>query len=504
MLLTLSIAIPAISSLLVLLLPRTSVSLIRWTALGASVVAFLVSLAVYANFQVGEAAFQMVEKLPWIPSIGAEWHLGVDGISLFLVVLTTLLTVLCILSSWNSINERVQEFHFFFLLLEAGMIGVFVALDLFVFYVMWEVMLVPMFFLIGVWGGKNRLYATIKFFLFTMAGSVLMLAGILYVYFHTLDPETGKNTFNLLMATEQSKYALDVQRWLFLAFGLAFAIKVPLFPLHTWLPDAHTEAPTAGSVILAGVLLKMGTYGFLRFCLPMFPQATLEFVPWISWLALIGIVYGALVAMVQKDMKKLVAYSSVAHLGFVMLGTFALNQQGLTGSLLQQINHGISTGALFLLVGVVYERRHTRLIADYGGIAKVMPVYATLFMIIALSSIGLPITNGFVGEFLILLGTFSSNTVYGVIATSGVILAAVYLLWMYQRVFYGKIVHEENSKLKDITVLEAFPIVVLVVLAIWIGVFPDPLIVRMEPSLQLVLDRFQQSEFSQLIGTFPK
>lgn len=504
MLLTLSIAIPAISSLLVLLLPRTSVSLIRWTALGASVVAFLVSLAVYANFQVGEAAFQMVEKLPWIPSIGAEWHLGVDGISLFLVVLTTLLTVLCILSSWNSINERVQEFHFFFLLLEAGMIGVFVALDLFVFYVMWEVMLVPMFFLIGVWGGKNRLYATIKFFLFTMAGSVLMLAGILYVYFHTLDPETGKNTFNLLMATEQSKYALDVQRWLFLAFGLAFAIKVPLFPLHTWLPDAHTEAPTAGSVILAGVLLKMGTYGFLRFCLPMFPQATLEFVPWISWLALIGIVYGALVAMVQKDMKKLVAYSSVTHLGFVMLGTFALNQQGLTGSLLQQINHGISTGALFLLVGVVYERRHTRLIADYGGIAKVMPVYATLFMIIALSSIGLPITNGFVGEFLILLGTFSSNTVYGVIATSGVILAAVYLLWMYQRVFYGKIVHEENSKLKDITVLEAFPIVVLVVLAIWIGVFPDPLIVRMEPSLQLVLDRFQQSEFSQLIGTFPK
>ncbi|MBL0060508.1 MAG: NADH-quinone oxidoreductase subunit M [bacterium] len=503
MLLTLCIAIPAVASLLVLLLPRTSPNVIRWTALGASIAAFLVSLVVYANFQVGEGAFQMVEKLPWIPSIGAEWHLGVDGISLFLIVLTTLLTVLCVISSWHSIHERVQEYFFFFLLLEAGMVGVFAALDLFVFYVMWEVMLVPMFFLIGVWGGQRRLYATIKFFLFTMAGSVLMLAGILYVYFHTLDPETGKHTFNLLMATDQSKYALDVQRWLFLAFGLAFAIKVPLFPLHTWLPDAHTEAPTAGSVILAGVLLKMGTYGFLRFCLPMFPQATLQFVPWISWLALIGIVYGALVAMVQKDMKKLVAYSSVAHLGFVMLGTFALNQQGLTGSLLQQINHGISTGALFLLVGVVYERRHTRLIADYGGIAKVMPVYAVLFLIIALSSIGLPMTNGFVGEFLILLGTFSSNTFYGVIATSGVILAAVYLLWMYQRVFYGKIVHEENSKLKDITLVEGLPIVVLVVLAIWIGVYPDPLIVRMEPSLQLVLEKFQQSEFSQLIGVMP-
>ena len=503
MLLTLCIAIPAVASLLVLLLPRTSPNVIRWTALGASIAAFLVSLAVYANFQVGVGAFQMVEKLPWIPSIGAEWHLGVDGISLFLIVLTTLLTVLCIISSWHSIHERVQEYFFFFLLLEAGMVGVFAALDLFVFYVMWEVMLVPMFFLIGVWGGQRRLYATIKFFLFTMAGSVLMLAGILYVYFHTLDPETGKHTFNLLMATEQSKYGLDVQRWLFLAFGLAFAIKVPLFPLHTWLPDAHTEAPTAGSVILAGVLLKMGTYGFLRFCLPMFPQATLEFVPWISWLALIGIVYGALVAMVQKDMKKLVAYSSVAHLGFVMLGTFALNQQGLTGSLLQQINHGISTGALFLLVGVVYERRHTRLIADYGGIAKVMPVYAVLFLIIALSSIGLPTTNGFVGEFLILLGTFSSNTFYGVVATSGVILAAVYLLWMYQRVFYGKIVHEENNKLKDITLVEALPILVLVVLAIWIGVYPDPLIVRMEPSLQLVLEKFQQSEFSQMIGVMP-
>jgi len=503
MLLTLCFAIPAVTSLIVLLLPRTSPGLIRGVALAGALASFLVSLVILVSFQVGVAEFQMVEKLQWIPSIGAEWHLGVDGISLFLIVLTTLLTVLCLLASWHSIHERVQEYHFFFLLLEAGMIGVFAALDLFVFYVMWEVMLVPMFFLIGVWGGQRRLYATIKFFLFTMAGSVLMLAGVLYMYFHTVDPETGKHTFNLLLATAQSNYALDVQRWLFLAFGLAFAIKVPLFPLHTWLPDAHTEAPTAGSVILAGVLLKMGTYGFLRFCLPMFPQATLEFVPWISWLSLIGITYGALVAMVQKDMKKLVAYSSVAHLGFVMLGTFALNQQGLTGSLLQQINHGISTGALFLLVGVVYERRHTRMIADYGGIAKVMPLYAVLFLIIALSSIGLPTTNGFVGEFLILMGAFASNKLYGVIATSGVILAAVYLLWMYQRVFYGQIVHEENLKLRDITMFEAAPILVLIVLAIWIGVYPDPILARMEPSLQLLLDKFQQGEFSQLHGVLP-
>ncbi|MCL4304380.1 NADH-quinone oxidoreductase subunit M [bacterium] len=500
MLLTLCIAIPALTSLLVLLVPRTSPGLVRVLALAGSLVTFLVSLSVLSIFKVGEASFQMIEKVPWVPSIGADWHLGVDGISLFLIVLTTLLTVLCILASWHSIQDRVHEYHFFFMLLEAGMIGVFAALDLFVFYVMWEVMLVPMFFLIGVWGGQRRLYATIKFFLFTMAGSVLMLAGVLYLYFHTIDPETQRNTFNLLHVTAQSSYSIGTQTWLFLAFGLAFAIKVPLFPLHTWLPDAHTEAPTAGSVILAGVLLKMGTYGFLRFCLPIFPEATLEFVPWVSWLSIIGITYGAMVAMVQKDMKKLVAYSSVAHLGFVMIGMFALNQQGLAGSLLQQINHGISTGALFLLVGVVYERRHTRLIADYGGIAKVMPVYAALFMIVALSSIGLPITNGFVGEFLILVGTFASNTLYGVIATSGVILAAVYLLWMYQRVFYGKLIHEANQKLKDITLFEATPIVVLIVLALWIGIYPDPLLVRMEPSLQLVLEKFQQVQLSQLQG----
>jgi NADH-quinone oxidoreductase subunit M len=482
-----------------MIIPASSERMIRAISLIGALATFAISLAVYANFVPGEPGYQMEERLPWVQSIGAEWHLGIDGISLFLVLLTTLLSALCIISSWDSITTRVKEYHFFFLLLEAGMIGVFCALDLFVFYVMWEVLLVPMFFLIGIWGGPRRIYATIKFFLFTMAGSVVMLAGILYVYFHTVDPATGSHTFNLILATEQSKFPFEIQTWLFLAFAFEFAIKVPIFPLHTWLPDAHTEAPTAGSVILAGVLLKLGTYGFLRICLPMFPQASLHFVPLISILAIIGIIYGALVAMVQKDIKKLVAYSSVAHLGFVMLGTFALNIEGLTGSLLQQINHGISTGALFLLVGVIYDRRHTRDVSDFGGLAKKMPLYASMFLIIALSSIGLPGTNGFVGEFLILLGTFASNSVYAIIATSGVILAAVYLLWMYQRVFFGKIVHEANERLKDITWREAVPIGVLIVFVVWIGVYPETFISRMQPSLEHVLSRFQAANLSQVV-----
>lgn len=499
MLLSFCIAIPVLSAILLLLVPKGNDSAVRWLSLVGTLAAFAISLGIYAGFVPGQADYQMIERVPWVPSIGAEWHLGIDGISLYLVMLTTLLSVICIISSWGSVHERVKEYHFFFLLLETGMLGVFCALDLFLFYVMWEVMLVPMFFLIGVWGGKNRIYATVKFFLFTMAGSVLMLIGILYMYFHTTDPTTGTYTFNLLLTTAQSSYPQNIQMWLFLAFALAFAIKVPLFPVHTWLPDAHTEAPTAGSVILAGVMLKMGTYGFLRFCLPMFPEATVTFVPTISILALIGITYGALVAMVQKDIKKLVAYSSVAHLGYVMLGTFALNIEGLTGSLLQQINHGISTGALFLLVGVVYDRRHTRLLADYGGIAKVMPFYATLFLIIALSSIGLPGLNGFVGEFLILLGTFAANPLYAVIGASGVILAAVYLLWAYQRMFFGEITHEENKNLTDINAREALSICVLAGLAIWIGVYPEPFVSRMEPSLALVLTKFQSSGLSQLV-----
>jgi NADH-quinone oxidoreductase subunit M len=490
--LSLCIAIPFITALLILLVPRANAQVVRWIAVAGTLAAFAVSMGIYAGFVPGDGKYQLVEQIPWITSIGASWHIGVDGISLFLVLLTTLLSVLCIISSW-SVQDRIKEYHFFFLLLEGALLGVFCALDLFLFFVFWELVLVPMFFLIGVWGGPRRVYATLKFFLYTMAGSALMMVGILYVYFNTADPVTSKHTFDLILATDQAKFPLEVQTWLFLGFALAFAIKVPLFPLHTWLPDAHTEAPTAGSVILAGVLLKMGTYGFLRFCLPMFPAATMKFVPLISILAVIGIIYGALVAMVQKDVKRLVAYSSVAHLGFVMLGTFALNLEGLSGSLLQQINHGISTGALFLLVGVIYERRHTRQISDFGGIAKVMPIYATLFLIITLSSIGLPGTNGFVGEFLILLGTFASHPVYAVLASTGIILAAVYMLWMYQRVFFGPITHEENSHLKDVSLREGLVIVVLIVLAIWIGVYPEPILSRMQPSLALVLSRFQDA-----------
>jgi NADH-quinone oxidoreductase subunit M len=491
--LSLVIFIPTVAGFLILLVPRRMEILQRSIALAGAAVSFALSIVVFANFRGGIALFQFEESWIWIQLLGASYHIGIDGISLFLVLLTTFLSMLCVISSWGSVKERIKEYHFFLLLLETGMVGVFCAMDFFLFYVFWELMLVPMYFLIGIWGGPRRVYAAVKFFIYTMAGSVLMLVGILYLYFHTSDPLTGQRTFDIVTISQQCHFPLSVQTWLFLAFGIAFAIKVPMFPFHTWLPDAHVEAPTAGSVILAGVLLKMGTYGFLRFCLPMFPQATIEFVPVISILALIGILYGALVSMVQKDMKRLVAYSSVAHLGFVMLGMFSLNLQGLAGSLLQQINHGLSTGALFLLVGVLYDRKHTRMIEDYGGIAKVMPLYASLFMLVTLSSIGVPGFNGFVGEFLILLGTFQSNVTYGVLGTVGVILAAVYLLWMYQRVFYGKIVHADNEKLRDCTAREAFVLIALIVFIILIGVYPDPFLSRMEPSLKAVLDQVTAS-----------
>jgi NADH-quinone oxidoreductase subunit M len=493
MLLSLSIFIPAVAGFLILLLPRKQEILQRSIALIGTAVSFALTLIVFVNFDGSTAAYQFEESWIWVYSLGITYHIGIDGISLFLVLLTTFLTFLCIISSWGSVKERVKEYHFFLLLLETGMVGVFCAMDFFLFYVFWELMLIPMYFLIGVWGGPRRVYAAVKFFIYTMAGSVLMLVGILYLYFNTVDPLTGGHTFDIVTIMRQCNFPLPVQTWLFLAFGLAFAIKVPMFPFHTWLPDAHVEAPTAGSVILAGVLLKMGTYGFLRFCLPLFPEATLKFVPLISVLALVGILYGALVSMVQTDIKRLVAYSSVAHLGFVMLGMFALNLQGLAGSLLQQINHGLSTGALFLLVGVVYDRKHTRHIEEYGGIAKVMPLYASLFMIVMLSSVGVPGLNGFVGEFLILLGTFKANIAYGVFGAAGVILAAVYLLWMYQRVFFGKITHPENEKLLDCSAREAFVLIALIVFIILIGVYPDPFLSRMEPALQAVLDRVKEA-----------
>jgi len=486
--------LPLLGAIIIMFLPKEGKNAIRSVAFTVTVLDFLISLALFFNFEIPTTAMQFVECYDWIPSLGISYHLGIDGISLFLVLLTTFLTPLCVLGSWKSIQERVKEFMFFMLFLEVGMVGVFVSLDLFLFYVFWEVMLVPMYFLIGIWGGPRRIYAAVKFFLFTMFGSVLMLVAILFLYFNITDPATGRHTFDLMVVMSQINFPLNVQMWLFGAFALAFAIKVPMFPFHTWLPDAHVEAPTAGSVILAGVLLKMGTYGFLRFCLPLFPKAAVEYVPLISVLAIIGIIYGALVSLVQKDMKKLVAFSSVSHLGFVMLGLFALNINGVSGGLIQMINHGLSTGALFFIVGVVYDRRHTRMIADYGGLAKVMPVYFTVFMIVTLSSIGLPGLNGFVGEFLILVGTFQANIAYAVVAATGVILAACYMLWMFQRVMFGKVTHAENEKLPDLSLREKMIFLPILVMIIWIGVYPATFLKRMEPSVAHVIEIVKSSE----------
>jgi NADH-quinone oxidoreductase subunit M len=486
---------PVLGMLAVLILPRRSEEAIRQVAFWAALITFALSVYLFLSFET-TAELQFPVKIGWIDlqidpgaaPITISFQMGVDGISLLLVMLTTFLTPLALLSSWKAIRERVKEYYALFLLLEAGMIGVFLANDLFLFYVFWEIMLVPMYFLIGIWGGGRRIYAAIKFVIFTMVGSLLMLVAILYLAF------TG-GTFEVSLLIEQlasAPLAPDVQLWLFLAFFLAFAIKVPLFPFHTWLPDAHVEAPTAGSVILAGVLLKMGTYGFVRFCLPMFPDAVIQALPTVMILAIIGIIYAALVAMVQPDVKKLVAYSSVAHLGFVMIGIFSLNMQGLQGAMLQMVNHGLSTGALFLIVGVLYERRHTRLIADYGGISKSMPVFATVFMIITLSSIGLPGLNGFVGEFLTMLGAFRLHWGWGIAAVIGVILAAVYMLWMLQRVIFGKITNEENRNLPDLNWRELAYLLPIVVFVIWIGVYPMTFLEKMEPSLERLLSNFSE------------
>jgi len=418
----------------------------------------------------------------WIPSIGAGYVIGIDGISFLLIMLTTLLGWISILSSWTAIENRVKEYYVWFLILQTGMLGVFMALDFFLFFVFWEAMLVPMYLLIGIWGGPRKLYAAIKFFLYTLAGSVLMLLGILFLYFHH-HVLTGIYTFSLTALYETAPkiysdpaYGPTIATLLFFAFFFAFAIKVPMFPFHTWLPDAHVEAPTAGSVILAGVLLKMGTYGFIRFSLPFFPDVLThtKVRGWMITLSLIAIIYGALVSLMQKDMKKLVAYSSVSHLGFCTLGIFALNSAGLSGSVLQQINHGISTGALFLIVGILYERRHTREIAEYGGISNVMPVYATITMIMFLSSMGLPLLNGFVGEFTILQGTFMENWRWGAWAVPGVVLAAAYLLWLYQRVFFGTVTNPKNEKLHDLTPREVLTFAPLLIMAFWIGLYPKP------------------------------
>ncbi len=491
---------PLVGAFILLFIPKESKNAIRWVANLFALAGLAVSLPLIPWFwrTLGDPTapqfrFQEGAANNWIPSIGAGYHLGIDGISFLLIMLTTLLGFISILSSWNAIQDRVKEYYVWFLVLQTGMLGVFVSLDFFLFFVFWEAMLVPMYLLIGIWGGPRKLYAAIKFFLYTLLGSVLMLLAILFLYFHHAKV-TGVYTFDLQALYQTApqifaQYGFTASLLLFLAFFIGFAIKVPMFPFHTWLPDAHVEAPTAGSVILAGVLLKMGTYGFIRFSLPFFPDVVKDprVRGWIIALSIIGIVYGALVSLMQKDMKKLVAYSSVSHLGFCTLGIFALNQAGLSGSVIQQINHGISTGALFLIVGILYERRHTRDIAEYGGISNVMPVYATITMIMFLSSMGLPLLNGFIGEFTILQGAFTESKLWAGLAVPGVVLAAAYLLWLYQRVFFGKVTNPKNEKLADLTPREVLTFAPLVVLAFAIGLYPKPLFkVLDQPVNQLV------------------
>jgi NADH-quinone oxidoreductase subunit M len=477
---------PLLGALVLLFVPKENKEAIRWIANFFALGGFLISLPLVPMFwaQRFEPGFKFIEGSPgnWIPTIGAGYLIGIDGISFLLIMLTTLLGWISILSSWTAIESRVKEYYVWFLILQTGMLGVFMALDFFLFFVFWEAMLVPMYLLIGIWGGPRKLYAAIKFFLYTLAGSVLMLLGILFLYFHH-HALTGIYTFSLTALYQSAPkiysdpaYGPTVAILLFFAFFFAFAIKVPMFPFHTWLPDAHVEAPTAGSVILAGVLLKMGTYGFIRFSLPFFPDVLThtKVRSWMIVLSIIAIIYGALVSLMQKDMKKLVAYSSVSHLGFCTLGIFALTPLALSGSVLQQVNHGISTGALFLIVGILYERRHTREISEYGGISNVMPVYATITMIMFLSSMGLPLLNGFVGEFTILQGTFMENWRWGAWAVPGVVLAAAYLLWLYQRVFFGPVTNPKNEKLHDLTPREMLTFAPLLIMAFWIGLYPKP------------------------------
>jgi NADH-quinone oxidoreductase subunit M len=473
----------------------------RVYAFVVSLIGFVLSLEVWRRFDPAVGDMQMVEYTEWISNYGINYYLGIDGISLFLVVLTAFLLPVVLLASWRDIGKRVKQYVFFMMALQTGMLGAFLSLNLFLFYVFWEVMLIPMYFLIGIWGGPRRIYATMKFFIYTMVGSLLMLVGILVlVYLHF--GNAGVLTFDYIgiaggpgildtgIATEGEPW-WQTQFWLFMLFALAFAIKVPMFPFHTWLPDAHVEAPTAGSVVLAGVLLKLGTYGFVRYTLPLFPEATIQLAPFAFGLAIIGIIYGALVAMVQEDVKKLVAYSSVSHLGFVMLGLFALNAQGLEGAVLQMVNHGISTGALFLLVGMIYERRHVREISAFGGLARVMPVYAVFFLITTLSSIGLPMLNGFVGEFLILIGTFEVSPVATVFAAIGVILSAIYMLWMVRRVFFGPVVHDANRKLLDLCLREKVVLCVMVVPMIWIGIYPASFLRPMDSTVTTLVETME-------------
>jgi NADH-quinone oxidoreductase subunit M len=491
--LTSLVALPVVGAILLLLVrgdEERSAPAARGIALVVSTLVFAETLLLWTRFNATSAEFQFVERHAWIPAFGIDYYVGVDGISLLLLVLTGFLTPLALLGSWESVHKKTRTFCIFVLLLESAMMGVFISLDLFLFYVFWDAMLVPMYFLIGIWGYDRRIYAAVKFILYTMGGSVLMLLAILglaLLHYST----TGRYSFDLLRLYDLP-VPLHLQFWFFLAFALAFAIKVPLFPFHTWLPDAHVEAPTAGSVILAGVLLKMGTYGLVRFAFPLFPEAAVWFAPKLAVLAVIGIVYGALVAMVQPDMKKLVAYSSVSHLGFVVLGIAAMNMQGVQGAVYQMLNHGVSTGGLFLIVGMLSDRRHTRLIAEYGGLKNVTPHLVAAFLLITLSSIGLPGLNGFVGEFLILLGAFRANSAMAAVAATGVILSATYMLWMFQRVNYGPVTNEKNATLPDLQPREWAVIVPVIAIAIVMGVFPNLFLRPIEPSVARTIARVQQ------------
>ncbi len=484
--LTALIFVPALGALGVLL--QSDDDSVWLPAFIYSLIPLAISLYLFAIFDPSQAGYQFVERYAWIPQFGISYHLGVDGISLFLVILTTLLTTLSILySGGGDIEMRPREFCFMMLILETGLLGALLAVDLFLFYVFWEVMLVPMYLLIGIWGHGRKIYATFKFVLFTMLGSLLMLVAILYLA-GAARAQLGHLTFDLPDLYRVSLSPAE-SRWLFAGFALAFAIKVPMWPVHTWLPDAHTEAPTAGSVILAGIMLKMGAYGFVRFAIPLFPTVAIEAAPLFLALAVVGIVYGALVAMAQPNLKRLIAYSSVSHLGFVMLGVFAFDPQGLQGAIYQMLNHGVSTGALFLLVGMIYVRRHTFDISEFGGLWKSIPIYGAVFMVVMLSSIGLPGLNGFVGEFLILLGTYLHSERAAWVAVTGVVLGALYMLWTYERVMWGPITKSINSTLKDLTAREIAVMVPLIALMLLMGLYPRPLLDRMEPSVNLLLNR---------------
>jgi NADH-quinone oxidoreductase subunit M len=504
-LLSIAIWLPVGGAALLMLVSNRNGSrdaLVRNFAFGISLLTFAVTLGLWAFWDWSSSAeFQFVERMPWIPAFGIEYNLGIDGISLMLIVLTGFLTPIALLSSWESIHKKVKEFSIFMLLLEGAMLGVFASLDLFLFYVFWDFVLIPMYFIIGIWGYERRIYAAVKFILYTMAGSVLMLIAIIgLAWMH--QNATGTYSFDL-----QRLYGLQIptetQYWLFLAFALAFAIKVPLFPFHTWLPDAHVEAPTPGSVILAAVMLKLGSYGLVRFAFPLFPEAAVYFAPWLATLAVIAIVYGALVAMVQPDMKKLVAYSSVSHMGFVVLGTTAMNMQGMQGSVYQMLAHGVSTGALFCIVGMLSDRRHTRLISEYGGIKRVVPQLTALSLLITLSSIGLPGLNGFIGEFLIMLGGFRWDPRFVVVAGLGVILSAVYMLWMFQRVYYGEITNEHNRHMKDLSFREWAILGPLAAAAIFMGVFPNVFLKPMEPAVGRIVQRIEQHRPFQVNSSPP-